>query len=219
VKNYHLYIITNLVNQKKYVGITKVGYEKRFEKHLLNAEKLIRRHQQIVLYLSIRKYGADKFSIEFLQEGNDWQHLKELEIATIIKHNTFIDDGCGYNMTRGGDGTDGYKWSQEQLDRRPKTLSEERKDMVRGDKNPKYWLGKNHSTETIDKIRMARANQIISKGTRQKHRDNWMGSKNPNAKAVLIGEQYFSTVKEAAKFAGIHTESIRRRIRNSNFPD
>ena len=218
MKNYDLYLITNEVDNKKYVGITKIGYEKRFEKRLLNAKRFYRRHHNILLYLAIRKHGAENFSIKFLREGDSWKHLQELEIAAIIEYNTFMEDGCGYNMTRGGEGTDGYKFTQEQLDRRPKTLSKEHKANIKAN-NGKYWLGKNHTEETIDKIKLARANQVIGEATRQKHRDRWLGHKNPNAKAVLIKDLYFETVKEAAEYADIHPESLSRRVRNPNFPD
>lgn len=207
------------MNHKKYVGITKVGYERRFEKHIINAKRFYRRHQNIVLYLSIRKYGADKFSVEFLQEGNDWKHLKELEIVAIIKYNTFIDDGCGYNMTRGGDGSDGYKFTDEQLARRTERgLTDEHKAKIKAN-NGRYWLGKHHTKETIDKIKKARATQVIGEVTRQKHRDRMTGAKNPKAKAVFIGKQYFETLKAAAKFIGTHPENLSRRIKSPKFPD
>jgi len=37
MKNYHLYLITNKTDNKKYVGITKLGYPNRFDIHINKA--------------------------------------------------------------------------------------------------------------------------------------------------------------------------------------
>lgn len=220
MKNYDLYLIVNKINEKRYIGITKVGFQKRFEKHLINAKRFYRQHQNMVLYLSVRKHDAKNFSVEFLQEGNDWEHLKKLEVVAIIKYNTFIDDGFGYNMTRGGSGANGYKWTQEQLDRRTERgLTKEHKaNISKG--HARYWQGRSHSIETIEKIKRKRATQSYSKETRDKMSRSRQNGKNPMAKSVLIGDLYFETVKEAAEYVGIHPDSLSRRITNSsNFLD
>ncbi len=220
MKNYDLYLIINKSNQKRYIGITKIGFQTRFEKHLINAKRFYRQHQNMVLYLSVRKHGAKNFSVEFLQEGNDWEHLKKLEVVAIIKYNTFIDDGCGYNMTRGGSGTTGYKWTKEQLDRRTERgLTEEHKANI-SKNHARYWQGRSHSVETIEKIKKARIGTTASIETRNKMSWSRRGQRNGKAKAVLIGDLYFETVKAAAEYIGIHPDSMGRRVNNSsNFLD
>ncbi len=219
MENYHLYIITNLVNQKKYVGITKVGFQARFEKHLLNAQYFYHRYQNKVLYLAIRKHGCENFSVKFLAEGDDWNHLCQIEVIAIKEYNTFIDDGCGYNMTRGGDGTDGYKFTEEQLAKRTERgLSEEHKANIKKN-NARYWLGKHHIPKTIAKIKKARAKQVMSEEFKEGARQRWTGAKNPRAKAVMIGNVRYETLKSAADAMGKHPETISQRIRNPNFPE
>lgn len=53
-----LYVIWNDVNDKLYVGITTVGYKRRFRQHLRASH---RGHHNYKLYRAIEKYGRDKF--------------------------------------------------------------------------------------------------------------------------------------------------------------
>lgn len=221
MKGYDLYLIINKVNGKRYVGITKIGFKARFEKHLINAERFYKRHRNIILYYAIRKHGSENFTIEFLAEGDDWNHLKQLEIEAINNYNTYIhdDNAWGYNQTRGGDGTDGYKFTDKQLAKRTERgLTEDHKVKIKAN-NAKYWLGKNHTQETIDKIKAARAKQIITDETREKHRQKWLGSKNPNARAVIIDDTIFETLKDAAEYVGIHPDRLRDKIKSNKIPN
>ena len=60
-----VYLITNRVNGKRYVGITSRGYQERFKEHIhdaLNGSKTI-------LHNAIRKYGQDNFDIILLEDN------------------------------------------------------------------------------------------------------------------------------------------------------
>ena len=88
-----IYKITNKVNGKSYIGQTRYTIEFRWKQH---------QHKKDNTYFhnAIRKYGADNFIVEKLEECNI-EDLNEREIYYIAKYNTFKD---GYNLTIGGDG-------------------------------------------------------------------------------------------------------------------
>ena len=70
------YRITNKVNGKSYIGITKFPIEKRFKEHLYNATK---RSLATYLYNSIRKYGEEVFEISHIASCILDEQASELE--------------------------------------------------------------------------------------------------------------------------------------------
>lgn len=95
-----IYLITNLINSKKYVGQTTTTLELRFARHRDDARK--ERCKNRPIYAAMNKYGADNFMIEELEEVPDEQ-LSAREIYWINELGTF--GGSGYNSTKGGDGS------------------------------------------------------------------------------------------------------------------
>lgn len=94
----YIYLITNLINNKKYVGKTTQDIEKRWKEHIKDSKK--ERCEIRPLYRAIRKYGKDNFKIEELEKCNT-EALSDREQYWINKLNTYTD---GYNATLGGDG-------------------------------------------------------------------------------------------------------------------
>lgn len=113
-----IYLLTNLVNGKIYVGQTrcaKGGYLGRWKDHVYVAE----REDEPRWYIdrAIKKHGKDNFNIELLECSDfydiascvDW--MDERESFYIKKFNTKID---GYNLTDGGRGNRGWKMPESQ---------------------------------------------------------------------------------------------------------
>lgn len=216
----HVYKIKNKLTNKVYIGISKICYKQRWKKHCYNY-KYNNKYKNIILYSSMRKHGPENFEIDLLCRASSWERAKILERYYIRFYRSFIGyaKSQGYNMTQGGDGTAGYKFTEYQLKKRSeKKLTNEHKRKIK-ENNARYWLGKNHSEETKEKIRQKRKNQVINDETRKKHSMRWVGKKNPKAKAVLIGDMKFDTVKAAAEYVGIHPENMRKRILSPNFED
>lgn len=96
-----LYIATNSVNGKRYVGHTTSSLRKRARKHELEAGK----GSKTALHCAIRKYGIGVFVFE--QVGSSWSRdlLKFAERALIEQEGTLAPGG--YNITKGGDGFSG----------------------------------------------------------------------------------------------------------------
>lgn len=93
------YLITNKINDKKYVGITKYSLQKRFLNHLKYAQGNPNGYFQ----RAICKYGADSFNLEVLEKAESWNDLQIIEQEWIKKLKTNLSQ-FGYNMTEGGDG-------------------------------------------------------------------------------------------------------------------
>jgi hypothetical protein len=111
-----IYLITNTINGKKYVGQTLThtlnhgkyrpfGYVKRFENHVSEAIRNVKKNQCTYLNTAIRKYGKDVFSVELLEDDCEISNLDVLEITYIDEYESFHETGKGYNLTKGGHGT------------------------------------------------------------------------------------------------------------------
>lgn len=100
---YSIYIITCVVNAKQYVGITN-DLSRRWRRHRgANDNQL--------LHKAIKKHGVDNFVFTHFADAFDAESAKSIEKMLIVEHNTFFPNG--YNVTNGGDGTFGYKHSNE----------------------------------------------------------------------------------------------------------
>lgn len=115
-----VYLITNKLNNKRYVG-QSINLKKRLKKHLYLTEE---ERYNAPLYKAIKKYGIDNFTLEILYKTKDRDfrkvriELDEKEKYYINKYKTYGQ----YNQTLGGDaGVLGYKFTEEQLERQKVT--------------------------------------------------------------------------------------------------
>ena len=102
-----IYLITNKLNGKQYVGQTTKTAEQRIKQHIHEAKNT---NKNLHLYNAIRKYGVENFSFEVLKTNLKESELDDFEIKFIEKYNTFEN---GYNNTAGGGGVRGYHHSAE----------------------------------------------------------------------------------------------------------
>lgn len=94
----YIYVITNNLNGKQYVGKTQLSVEERFDQHKKDARRTKNQHRP--LYAAFKKYGVDNFSYSMLEEcsSEDASEREQYWIATL---NTY--GSSGYNATVGGD--------------------------------------------------------------------------------------------------------------------
>jgi group I intron endonuclease len=111
----HIYLVTNLINGKQYVGQTTLSVEERWKEHLKKA----RAGKMNRLYCAIRKYGQGAFIAEGLTGCDNQEQMNRLENLWITLLKTY-DYKYGYNMTFGGDGCAGI---DEVKDRMRKSIS------------------------------------------------------------------------------------------------
>jgi len=105
-----IYLVTNTINGKAYIGKTSKTVKGRWETHLQNAKMGLPYH----LYRAIRKYGVDAFHVQTIAECNNSEQLSELEKMWILLLGTHSTK-YGYNMTYGGEGVTGTEEVREKI--------------------------------------------------------------------------------------------------------
>lgn len=155
-----IYIITNKINQHRYVGMTSKPLSVRWSTHKADA----RRDKPFLLHKAIRKYGEDNFTIELLEECA----VSTLEELGLIESNYIAQLNPEYNMTTGGEGHTGIPMAGEKNGMFNKNHTEESKAKMRenrkgkgarpGELNPRYgkpgtFAGCQHTEETKLKMR------------------------------------------------------------------
>lgn len=114
----HIYKMTNLKNDKEYVGQTVThrknhnkyrpfGYNGRFNDHISEAINNTKDKQCTYLNNAIRKYGRDNFEVELITTCS-LKDADETEKEYISKYGTLYPNG--YNLTIGGKMLD-MRWS------------------------------------------------------------------------------------------------------------
>ena len=89
-----IYIISNDVNEKLYIGKTTKSIEKRFKQHA---------RTDSAIGSAMRKYGIEHFQIGVIENCYTSEQLNACEVFWIAMLNTKVPNG--YNLTDGGDGT------------------------------------------------------------------------------------------------------------------
>lgn len=92
----YIYLITNNVNGKVYVGKTEDSIQKRFQEHCADSKK--ERCKNRPLYRAMNKYGHENFTVSLLEETNQPEIREEFWIKQKQSYHN------GYNATQGGDG-------------------------------------------------------------------------------------------------------------------
>jgi group I intron endonuclease len=143
-----VYEIVHQETGSRYVGITTGRPSRRWAQHKSTAK-----HRPATkLHLALRKYGPDAFDFRVIA-GFPTLALARLAEVSLIKFNH-----PEYNVTAGGDGAFGHRWSAEDRAR----MSEQR----RGNQNAKgyrhteatrailsaVWLGRKQTPEHTEKV-------------------------------------------------------------------
>ena len=93
-----IYKITNLINNKIYIGQTSRTVDTRWQEHQRNMYD--DKYENITLYKAFNKYGINNFNIEIVEEVDNFL-LNEREEFWIRVFNSYKN---GYNSTTGGSG-------------------------------------------------------------------------------------------------------------------
>ena len=160
-----IYIVTNTVNNKIYIGKTKKSIQERFKEHKCSAKI----GSSFYIHKAIRKYGEENFRIDLLEFLNDENLSNDREKFWISELSP------DYNMTSGGEGGDYWKG---------KTFSEEHRyklgNSFRGKKRPPM------SIEQREKLRQANLGKKASTETKLKMSNSRKGVlKTPEHRAKL----------------------------------
>ena len=183
----YIYLRTNKINRKQYVGqvITK-----NFKTRQNNWNNLKHSYAGPVINNARAKYGIDAFDFEILKECDD-KELDYWEKYYIKELNTKVPNG--YNMTDGGNTTKGCHHTEEAK----KRMSEAHK----GENNGFY--GKHHSEETKRKISEKNKGKKLSEETKKKLSEIRKGRK--------FSEEHKRKISESNK-GKKHTEESKKKM-------
>ena len=205
-----IYLITNLLNGKKYVGQTRQNLNDRIRQHCnskINSG----------IDAAIKKYGRENFKYEVIEEI-PVEMLNTREIFWIAELN--CKSPKGYNLTDGGEGI--LNCSQETRARisanhadfsgknnpnygKHRKHSQATRDKMSEDRSGEkhHMFGKHHSQETKDKIAAAHKNKKISQETRAKMSKSHFREKNHN---------YGKTHEKSHWFGKHHSEETKAKM-------
>lgn len=155
VKKFFVYKITNLINNKIYIGKTSGDPDKRFYNHLKFAFYPSVRNNCPKLYRSIRKYGVENFKYEIIQQFEKETDAYNFEGKLIDELKSIK---YGMNVRRGGNGA-GYG-SDNHMYGKGYLISGSKNGMfgMTGSKNP--FFGKKHTEQTIQHLKQSK--QLLS---------------------------------------------------------
>lgn len=109
----YIYLITNLINNKKYIGQTSNTIEYRWQQHCSHANDP---KKALGIDGAIAKYGPENFKIEKIKEC-PIEELDKWEIYYIKKYQTYQGDNLekGYNLTLGGKGGLRFEINEQEM--------------------------------------------------------------------------------------------------------
>ena len=92
-----IYKITNIVNNKIYIGITTKSLNCRWKQHKHSVNMKCKKNKH--LYSSMKKYGINNFKIEIIEKVDNLQNLFDKEKYYIKLYDT-NNPKIGYNKSK-----------------------------------------------------------------------------------------------------------------------
>ncbi|SRR6266436_2129526 len=192
---YIIYEAINLVNAKRYIGLTGRSLEVRKRRHFYTSKS----GSGAIFGAAIRHYGKNNFSFRPLLLCPDLNYANYAERALISLYRP------EYNLTAGGDGILSFQMSDET-----------KKKISATHKGNKYWLGKKHRDETKAKMSLARA--IYWRGREHSKKTYQRKGRPRRGKLVICKGVIYESVVHAAKSNGLTREQLRTAMRRKNNP-
>jgi group I intron endonuclease len=213
-----IYLATNKVNNKPYVGFTSKPLERRKERHKAESFSKTQPGYKSAFHDAIRKYGWESFEWKVLYQSWDREHCKNVMEGVFINEYEAYGEN-GYNMTRGGEGTFGYspKPTAESNAKRSAKLKDVPKTEQHRINIGLAQKGKTKSAQHIENMKGPKPN--ISKALKnkpkspehvEKMRINGL-KRNPGGKTILTPAGIFPSVKAAARELKIAVSTIKGR--------
>jgi len=210
-----VYKITNLINNKTYIGITTKSLNERKRGHIQACSS---KNRKYLIHKAIYKYGVDNFIFEQLDTFHDTDNGRNKEIEYIKKYNSFYKNGNGYNMTIGGEGTQGFRHNH----------TEDTKQRI-----SKKMIGKPKSEETKRKMKIAQMERkkwyvhILSQDAITKSANSRRGKKGiphtekskQKLRLANLGHKHTAETLEKLKISStgrLHTKETREKLRLIN---
>ena len=186
---YTIYKATNRITNKSYIGFDS-HYPNRIKEHQKAITK--ERLSHYAFYRAIIKYGFHCFEWSILYQSKDKDHtLNEMESYFIEQYDLFNN---GYNMTKGGDGTPNFVYTDEH--------KKKWSNVKLGNKNPFY--NKKHTEESKQKIKL----KNIETKSKMTHSNQWR-------KVVSPTGEVYNSIEQASKAHNMNGSTLRHKVRKS----
>lgn len=204
-KLFEIYLITNLCNNMKYVGVTCRDLDTRWREHLDHASS---EDSQAPLHVAIREYGPSNFKIESILKDVPQENGRSKELEYISKYNS--NEPNGYNTYRGGMG--GHIHSEQGRRNISKGLeghvfSESRNQKVRD-----AMINREYKQEWSDKLSEVRRGKFTktSNGFYGKHHSKATLKQMQNTRVETSKKtiQYVSDSGDTIEFRSLHDAAV-----------
>ena len=197
-----IYKITNLINNKIYIGQTIYHINKRWIQHISGAKNGKYKNP---LHHSIKKYGKENFQIEEIDGANSISELNYKEFILIYKFNSLAPHG--YNLKEGGNRP---KYSKETREKMSKSAK------IRANK-------KKHKDRMIFNNPMCNLELIRKRSEKVKKEKTYCGKNNgryvkvdsDKLKELYLSKDKYWTHKDLAKYFNVGINCISRKIKLS----
>lgn len=160
---YTIYLLTNTITNKQYVGLTRTTLQKRWSTHKSSAKHGSDNRK---LANSIRKHGTECWQMTAICSAVGVANAAFCEKHLIALYDTYL---TGYNSSLGGELYDGYISRAAKTDAQKQHLSDihigkSYHPGQSGENNPRFgkpgtMLGKQHSDSTRIKLKQAWNNE------------------------------------------------------------
>lgn len=159
-----VYLVTNKINGKRYVGQTSQSLQRRWNRH----KSPMNHRRSSYLFNVICKYGANVFEVKPLVIVGTKQEMDYYE-QELIKIWDLRNPNKGYNLTDGGGGMLGFKLSEETKQKMSQHVKSEQHCLriSEAKKGNKSRLGMSHTEETKIKMSKAALGRVFSKEHRR----------------------------------------------------
>lgn len=201
----HIYLITNEVTGKYYVGQTSKTIKNRFRGHLSSA-KANKATGCRRLNNSIRKYGPGAFSTQQLATADTTEAGNTLETLWIMCLDS-TNPSTGYNLTLGGDGTRGIVCPEDKKKKISESLMGHEQKPNSGSFQKGHGLGTHLSEIHKESLRKARTGKSVSEETRNRLSTLRLGS--------IPWNKGLKGVQKSAFKGHTRTEETKKRISES----
>lgn len=198
---HYLYKITNLVNSKCYIGVTKNPDQRKKQHFSKNIDKLLTK--------AIKKYGKDCFQFQILVCGNK-NYIYSLEEAAIKLYNSHAVWGHGYNIAEGGIG--GSKPRRGKVEKRKDDMFV----FVAGFWFPNKRTAINSLNWTGPKFRYRRDKGVLSEVCWE----NVFSHRNSiKTEPIYYRGFWFPGIDHACRVYNVNSENIKKDLRNRRYEE
>jgi len=182
-----IYKVTNIINNKSYIGQTQFSLEQRKRSHIIEG-----RNDNLYFHNALKKYGDEKFNWSVIESCENKEELDEMEFHYIKQYNTISPNG--YNLTYGGEGSHGRKLSNETIEKIRKSLKGKKRSKESIEKQSKAQLGRIPWNKGLSKESNISL-MVISEKTKSNHNSGKIKCYLSNRKGVKLTEEHKQKIR------------------------